>query len=489
MNTEFLKTTELPYCKGCGHHLIARNTATGLEKNGLLPLDVILVTDIGCHGIIDKCFNTHTVHGLHGRAVALGAGITLGLSEPKKKIIVFIGDGGVTIGLQHLLEASRLNINMTVILHNNMLYGMTGGQASGLTPCGFKTTITPDGNPVAGYDICRLTHTAGASYVRRIIGRGDFSDELSEAFKINGFSLVEIVEICPSYGVKLNPKIKLDRIIEMSKQETGVWQTKNRIIFTPRYRQNLPSLFEKIPEIKVEFESKLRKPFMIILGGSAGEGVQLAAELLARAAIASGLSVTKKGSYPVTVGVGFSTAEITIAPKGCDGKVHATEFAKQIPSILGKNQRFFPSESTFPSMLRNSHRNSWHFRKSQRLFRKILGKTEGFSVRTQFTSINEPDLIIITSEDGLAHNKERIITMNDGTLIIDESLKPPKTEAEVISHNFREMRPRNAAIYAAFFFAQYTNLISVPALIKVIQNSRFANEIPMDKIKAKLSLP
>ncbi len=424
MNTEFLKTTELPYCKGCGHHLIARNTATGLEKNGLLPLDVILVTDIGCHGIIDKCFNTHTVHGLHGRAVALGAGITLGLSEPKKKIIVFIGDGGVTIGLQHLLEASRLNINMTIILHNNMLYGMTGGQASGLTPCGFKTTITPDGNPVAGYDICRLTHPAGAYYVRRIIGRGDFSDELSEAFKINGFSLVEVVELCPSYGVKLNPKIKLDRIIEMSKQETGVWQTKNRIIFTPRYRQNLPSLFEKIPEIKVEFGSKLRKPFMIILGGSAGEGVQLAAELLARAAIASGLSVTKKGSYPVTVGVGFSTAEITIAPKG-----------------------------------------------------------------TQFTSINEPDLIIITSEDGLAHNKERIITMNDGTLIIDESLKPPKTEAEVISHNFREMRPRNAAIYAAFFFAQYTNLISVPALIKVIQNSRFANEIPMDKIKAKLSLP
>lgn len=424
MNTEFLKTTELPYCKGCGHHFIARNTATGLEKNGLLPRDVILVTDIGCHGIIDRCFNTHTVHGLHGRAVALAAGITLGLSEPKKKIIVFIGDGGVTIGLQHLLEASRLNINMTVIIHNNMLYGMTGGQASGLTPCGFKTTITPDGNPVAGYDICRLAHTAGASYVRRIIGRGDFSDELSEAFKINGFSLVEVVELCPSYGVKLNPKIKLDRIIEMSKQETGVWQTKNRIRFTPRYRQNLPSLFEKIPEIKVEFESKLRKPFMIILGGSAGEGVQLAAELLARAAIASGLSVTKKGSYPVTIGVGFSTAEITIAPKG-----------------------------------------------------------------TQFTSINEPDLIIITSKDGLAHNKERIITMNNGLLIIDESLKPPKTEAEVIFHNFREMRPRNAAIYAAFFFAQYTNLIPVPALIKVIQNSRFANEIPMDKIKAKLSLP
>ncbi len=208
MNTKFLKTTELPYCKGCGHHLIARNTAIGLEKNGLTPLDVILVTDIGCHGIIDRCFDIHTVHALHGRSVALGAGIALGLSDPKKKVIVFIGDGGATIGLQHLLESARLNINMTVVIHNNMLYGMTGGQASGLTPCGFKTTITPEGNPTTGYDICALAHSAGAPYVRRIIGRGNFSDELAEAFKVNGFCLVDVVELCPSYGVKLNPGIK-----------------------------------------------------------------------------------------------------------------------------------------------------------------------------------------------------------------------------------------------------------------------------------------
>ncbi|MCK4614071.1 MAG: hypothetical protein KAU14_04640, partial [Thermoplasmata archaeon] len=209
MSTKFLNTTGLPYCKGCGHHLIARNTAIALEKSGFAPLDTILVTDIGCHGIIDRCFNTHTVHGLHGRAAALGAGITLGLSDPKKKVVAFIGDGGATIGLQHLLEAARLNINMTVIIHNNMLYGMTGGQASGLTPCGFRTTITPEGNPVAGYDICALAHTAGAPHVRRIIGVGDFSEELTEAFKADGLSLVEVVEICPSYGAKLNPGTKL----------------------------------------------------------------------------------------------------------------------------------------------------------------------------------------------------------------------------------------------------------------------------------------
>lgn len=419
MNTNFLKTTELPYCKGCGHHFIAKNTAIALEKIEVNPLDVVLVTDIGCHGIIDYCFNTHTVHGLHGRSVALGAGIAMGLSNPKKKVLVFIGDGGVTIGLQHLLEAIRLNINMTVIIHNNLLYGMTGGQASGLTPCGFKTTITPEGNSLRNYDICALAHSAGAVYIRRIICRGSFSDELAEAFKVNGFSLVEVVELCPSYGVKLNPGRKLDTIIEG--QAIGVWQTKNESTYSLQYRQNLPSLFEKTPEINVEYESKLRKPFSIILGGSAGEGVQLAGVLLARAAIASGLHATKKGSYPVTVGVGFSTAEIILSPR----QIH-------------------------------------------------------------FHGITEPDTIIITSKDGLAHNMERIMGMKGGMLFIDESLESPETGARVISHNFRQLGAKNAAIYAVFFFVQDSGLIPLPALIKVIEDSELVSKIPIKKIKEAL---
>ncbi|HRW97814.1 MAG TPA: thiamine pyrophosphate-dependent enzyme, partial [Bacteroidales bacterium] len=98
MNVNILKTDSLPFCKGCGHELISKNTAKALEKMGYNPLDVIMVTDIGCHGIIDRSLNTHTIHGLHGRSVALGAGIAFGNSDPSKKIIVFIGDGGATIG-------------------------------------------------------------------------------------------------------------------------------------------------------------------------------------------------------------------------------------------------------------------------------------------------------------------------------------------------------------------------------------------------------
>ncbi len=309
-----LKTTSLPYCKGCGHDLIAKNSAKALENAGLVPLDVIIVTDIGCHGIIDSCLNTHTVHGLHGRSVALGAGIALGTDNPDKKIVVFIGDGGSTIGLQHILEAARLNLNMTVVVHNNMLYGMTGGQTSGLTPCGFNTTTSASGNPWSGYDLCALAHTSGAAYVSRIAGVGDISASLEEAFQTRGFSLTEVIEICPGYGVKLNPKRKLQEIIESSGKLPGKW-INHREPFGVVHSEKVQSLFDDLKVVEPDFNSELQEPFSLLISGSAGEGVQLAASLLSVAVVRSGLHVTQKGNYPVTVGVGFSAAELVVSPR------------------------------------------------------------------------------------------------------------------------------------------------------------------------------
>lgn len=314
MTTKLINVDNLPYCKGCGHDLIARQTSKALEKLGYQALDVIVVTDIGCHGIIDKCLNTHTVHGLHGRSAALGAGITMGLNNPDKKIIVFIGDGGATIGLQHIMEAARLNINMTVVLHNNMLYGMTGGQTSGLTPHGFRTTTSTEGNPFGGYDLCRLAHSAGSSYTCRMLGIGDISDKLAMAIGTKGFSLAEVIEICPSFGMKLNPKRKLAEIVESSGRSPGEWlNTRDKFELHPTKRTD--DLFNKTPFIKKEFTHYLKQKMTILVSGSAGEGIQLAATMLCKASMRSGLSVTQKSSYPVTVGVGFSSAEINLSNK------------------------------------------------------------------------------------------------------------------------------------------------------------------------------
>ncbi len=420
MTKHMLNTDHLPYCKGCGHDLIAKNTVKALEKLNFQPLDVIIVTDIGCHGIIDKCLNTHTVHGLHGRSAALGAGIGFGMENPDKQVIVFIGDGGATIGLQHILEAARLNLNLTVIVHNNFLYGMTGGQTSGLTPHDFRTTTSETGNPFDGYDLCALTHSAGANYVCRIAGIGDISDKLAVVIGTRGFSLAEVVEICPSYGIKLNPKKKLKEIMTASGKEAGEWiNSRDRFAMQPSQKTN--DLLSLIKPVKKDFKHYLKNPLSMVVSGSAGEGIQLAATLLARAAMRSGLSVSQKGSYPVTVGVGFSTAEINLSP------------------------------------------NPIHFH-----------------------GITVPDVCIITSADGLAHNRKRIESMQEGQIFIDCSLELPETGAKVHQHDFRSIGYRTAALYAIFVFAIKSGIISTESLFKTIEQEGLKDKLPLATIKEAL---
>jgi len=312
MTDRYLDSSPLPFCGGCGHSLVVRNTARALTKLDLAPLDVVLVTDIGCHGLIDSHFRTHTVHGLHGRSVALAAGIAACLE--RTKVIAYIGDGGAVIGLQHLIEAAHCNFNLTVIVHNNMLYGMTGGQPSGVTPCGYRTPTCPDGVRERGYDICRRVHTAGAASARRVVGRGDFSDAIAEALALSGFALVEVLEHCASYGTKHNPGRSLGDIARDA--GLGLEPLRNPVArpFRVEPQPNCPSLLDVKP-IVPRYTASLDRRVSVLLGGSAGEGVQVAAELFARAAIASRLSATSKGAYPVTVGVGYSVAEIILSPE------------------------------------------------------------------------------------------------------------------------------------------------------------------------------
>jgi 2-oxoglutarate ferredoxin oxidoreductase subunit beta len=313
--TPFLKEGGLPFCKGCGHSHVANNTEKALQKLGLDPLDVVLVTDIGCHGIVDKSFRTHTVHGLHGRAVALAGGVSAGLDDPTKKIIAFIGDGGATIGMQHLVGAAHRGFDITVVVHNNMLYGMTGGQPSDFTPCGFKTPTVPDGQSRPGYDICELISAAGASYVQRLIGVGDYSDALAKAFSTKGFSLIEVMELCPSHGIKMNPGMKVKQVVEHAGLEVKVFASGNGNAYSPPTSGTSKNLLAKTLEIEPMYTNSLNDRLSIILAGSAGGGVQSAADWFAKAAMMSGLDVTLRGSYPVTVGVGFSASQINVSPE------------------------------------------------------------------------------------------------------------------------------------------------------------------------------
>ena len=419
--SDFLITPDFPYCKGCGHHLVARNTVRALEALGRDPRDVVVVTDIGCHGIADRNFATHTIHGLHGRSVALGGGIAMGLPEGKQ-VVVFIGDGGATIGLQHLLEGARLNVDLTVVVHNNMLYGMTGGQPSGLTPCGFRTVITTAGSPYPHHNLCQLVHDAGAPYARRLLGLGDFSEELQEAFEVEGFALVEVMELCPSYGLKMNPDLRLRQMARELGYETGLWTGEGRRALRPEPQDACLSLLgeDQISRTEVAYSASLEGRLSLVLGGSAGEGAQRAAELFARAAMASGLHVTKKGCYPVTVGVGFSTAEVIVSRR--------------------------PIE---------------------------------------YHGIPGCDVAIVTSKDGLDHNRERIEAMSGGTVWLDKSLDVPKSGAEVRVRDFRDRAgPRNAAIYSLLTFVEETGVIPTGAMLAAIRDSSIGKYVPAELLEA-----
>lgn len=307
MQTSILNDKKAPYCPGCGHTVITHTIDKALAALEINPLDVVAVSDIGCCGLVDGLLNCHTVHGLHGRSVALATGIAYGLNNPGKKVLVIQGDGGATIGLQHLMEAARQNLDLTLIVQNNMLYGMTGGQISGLSPMQFKGERMPELQDVPGFDICELAHRAGANLAARtFVGDSGFNELFRRAFQTGGFSLLEIVEPCPSHGIK--KVLDLHRMADYPAVELRNERPPHRT--APR---ETASLLDSLPLIRARFSSNLRQRLEIVIAGSAGEGVQSCGDLLAYAGATSGLYTTKKGAYPVTVGSGFSIAEVILS--------------------------------------------------------------------------------------------------------------------------------------------------------------------------------
>jgi pyruvate/2-oxoacid:ferredoxin oxidoreductase beta subunit len=304
MEKTMLSGVKAPFCPGCSNVSSVKYLSKALTECGYDPLDVVMVSDIGCSGLVDPLFNTHTIHGLHGRSAALATGVVLGMQNPNKKVVVIQGDGGATIGLQHLLEASRRNIDMTLIVMNNLIYGMTGGQISGLSTNEFKTEkrIADDAPP---YDVCQLAHLAGASFVTRVNQPKSITEKLVEAFKTPGFSLVEISSLCQPYGAK-----KIEQLTNWSKEEVVLKNNNPLVQIKPK---ETDTLLRKNMFLEPMFESSIKGKVGVAIAGSAGGGVQSAAKLLAQAGILSGLSASMKGEYPITVGTGFSVAEVILS--------------------------------------------------------------------------------------------------------------------------------------------------------------------------------
>jgi 2-oxoglutarate/2-oxoacid ferredoxin oxidoreductase subunit beta len=204
---EYVRERFMPHiwCPGCGHGIVMNNLIRAVAELGINKNDIVMVTGIGCSARISGYLDFHTLHTLHGRALAFATGVKL--SRPDLTLIVPMGDGdALAIGGNHFIHAARRNIDITAIIMNNSIYGMTGGQFSPLSGYGTLATTAPFGNIYESFDIVELAKGAGASFVARTTAYhvSTMKEILVKAITHKGFSVVEILSQCPTYFGRKN---------------------------------------------------------------------------------------------------------------------------------------------------------------------------------------------------------------------------------------------------------------------------------------------
>ncbi|MDB6124859.1 MAG: 2-oxoacid ferredoxin oxidoreductase [Pedosphaera sp.] len=203
------------WCPGCGDFSVLSALQTALFELGLKPHEVLVVSGIGCSSNLPGYINTYGMHTLHGRSLAVATGAKLGNHE--LKVIATGGDGdGYGIGGNHFTHTMRRNIDLTYLVMDNQIYGLTTGQTSPTSRKGMKTKSTPHGNVENPINPIPLAIVGGATYVARgFSGKQKHLVELIKgAIQHKGFSLVDIFSPCVTYNKDntyqfFNPRVKI----------------------------------------------------------------------------------------------------------------------------------------------------------------------------------------------------------------------------------------------------------------------------------------
>jgi 2-oxoglutarate ferredoxin oxidoreductase subunit beta len=205
MNPKGLATTaQVTWCPGCGNFSIMsamRAVLADLAGEGFPLENVVLVSGIGCHAKIVDYMKLNSFYSIHGRTIPVASAIKI--ANPDLSVICFSGDGdSLAEGLDHLIFAAKRNIDITMILHDNRVYGLTTGQFTPTSPKGFHGKSTPEGaveHPINPLD---LMLASGASYIARGYTHG--IEQLQKLFKDailhKGFSIVDVLQVCVSYN-------------------------------------------------------------------------------------------------------------------------------------------------------------------------------------------------------------------------------------------------------------------------------------------------
>jgi len=185
------------WCPGCGNGIVLGSLIRAVAGLKLQKDDIVLASGIGCSGRLPAYVDFNTLHTTHGRALTFATGIKL--AKPELTVLTVMGDGdAVAIGGNHFIHAARRNLDLTAIIINNNIYGMTGGQYSPTTPYGSNTTTSSFGHIEQAFSIAELAVTAGASFVARgTVYHVNLLDRLIEkGARKRGFSVIEILSNC-----------------------------------------------------------------------------------------------------------------------------------------------------------------------------------------------------------------------------------------------------------------------------------------------------
>ncbi len=322
MRQTYLDQDQLPFlfCPGCGHGTILNALDQALVRLDLDPSRIVIVTDIGCAGLSDRYFSTHAFHGLHGRSITYATGIKL--ADPDLKVIVLIGDGGCGIGGHHLLNAARRNIGVTTLVFNNLNYGMTGGEHSVTTPYGAHTATTRYGQVEQPFDIAGTVAINGASFAARTTTfDAGLPDLIVQALGKDGFSLLDIWELCTAHFVPNNRfnKAALLETIQHLGFQTGILPVRPRPPLQQAYIDSHRDVRGQPPftphPIPTQVTHNLDAEVSLVLAGAAGTKIGSAATIFCEGAMASGLWVSQRDDYPVTVKSGHSISELILSPE------------------------------------------------------------------------------------------------------------------------------------------------------------------------------
>ncbi len=196
----FKSATKPVWCPGCGDYSVLASITKALAMLELAPENVAVVSGIGCSSRIPAYTSCYGFHGVHGRALAAGTGLKV--ARPELTVLVTGGDGdGYSIGGNHFLHACRRNVDLTYIVMDNHVYGMTKGQPSPTTEPDWKSKLSPGGTGLREFHPLVVALASGANFIARAFSGdpGGTANVIAEAIRTPGFSFVEVLSPCVTF--------------------------------------------------------------------------------------------------------------------------------------------------------------------------------------------------------------------------------------------------------------------------------------------------